>query len=103
MYSKQIRTIFRVLGNALLDLAEMTEDSAEHLEMNGREYLIRIGDDAPDVGRETPIVTTNTAAQVFGDDNDASHRSTTWCTSSTSVAAIRVTPRVCPYERCSST
>lgn len=66
MYSKQIRTIFRVIGNALLTLADMTEESAERLEMNGAQYLASIGDDAPDVGKDTPIVTTGTAFQVFG-------------------------------------
>jgi hypothetical protein len=68
MYSKGIRTIFRVLGNAFLELADMDEASADRLEMSAAQYLKTIGNDAPDVGRETPIVTTNTAAQVFGVD-----------------------------------
>lgn len=65
MFSKQVKTIFRVLGTALLTLANMDEAEADRLEMTGAQYIAHL--DSPDVGAETPITTTNTAAQVFGE------------------------------------
>lgn len=58
MFSKQIQTIFRVLGNALLTLAAMPAD--EHEEMTASDYIAKL--DTPDTGREVPTG----AAAVFG-------------------------------------
>lgn len=64
MFSKQLRTIFTVLGNALLALAAMPADAdATHVEMTGQQYIDKL--DKPDTGKEVATVITGTAAEVF--------------------------------------
>lgn len=58
MFSKQVQTIFRVLGHALLTLAAMPADAKE--EMTASDYIAAL--DAPDTGKEVPTG----AAAVFG-------------------------------------
>lgn len=63
MFSKQVKAIFIVLGNAFLTLARMTDDEADHLEMTGQQYIDRL--DLPDVGKDIPVDMSNQAATVF--------------------------------------
>jgi hypothetical protein len=70
MSSTQLKTIFRVLGEALLALSAMPaevvaiDSAGKPREMTGKEYIAEL--DTPDAGTTLPDVTTGAAAQVFG-------------------------------------
>jgi hypothetical protein len=62
MFSLQVKTIFRVLGEAFLSLAAMPADTSNKVEMTGTQYIDKL--DLPDAGQTAAVEVFAVAAPV---------------------------------------